>query len=620
MQPLRHRIIREYDAVPPAAPSSEPPLTNLPRVQIEPDWLIAVFGVGRQISWNRATASSAGDVTEGALARREKPLLLDAEVTSLQIRRPKGSPTKTLSATLRGPNFLDPDLLVPGDWVMAWCFNNTSDRQRVRDALLAGKPANGFMDGLRFAGRAHAIRKRGRTDPGSGTKRVAYSLQAIGFSELDTTFCYDLALGTASEVSGDVVKWMAQVGIKFNDLLAGALKSAGNLRDNAGDLIAAMFNIILGRGGGEGNAPSANATDLNTRLGGTGVVSPPQPQFAAEAPAAYLVPRGVGLALGRTVSEASKDQRVFGYSDICDLLVGTQKFEVGAGFNPDLDTSKSTPRRRFCQDPLKGTILPVNLAFVNQSVWSILCSYLNSEINEIYTALRVGPNNTVVPTVVARQIPFSTQAAVEPDDWPITRHLERPRWVVDAPMVRGDDLGRSDATRCNYVHVYGQALAFASNKSETNQIARNPPLFDQLDIQRSGIRAHVGMVACALADITARDEQTKWLAAIADWRFGSHLTLNGTLECCGIQSPVAEGDALEWDGVVYEIESISDDLSVDERGNKTWRTVFELSNGMPVDQTGAVAIPAYPGFTVDDVDASGDPDFLQGRDPGQGGT
>jgi len=267
----------------------------------------------------------------------------------------------------------------------------------------------------------------------------------------------------------------------------------------------------------------------------------------------------------------------------------------------------------------------------------------------------------VVPTVVARQIPLSTDVAREKPSFPLTRFLSRPRWVVAPIMFRDDDFGRSDGTRCNLVHVYGQALAFVKNKSETNQIARNPPLFDQLDIQRSGVRARMGTVACALSDVTSRDEQEEWLAAIADWSFGSHLTLNGTLTTVGVQSPVAEGDVLEHDGVAYEIEAITDEWSVEYSGTravKTWTTHFELSNGMPVDQSGAGEdFPVYPGFVntavnrshpediaafqsigvdiadvTDDTrsagrsalgdrtDTSGDPTFDTGNDPGQGGT
>lgn len=606
MNVLRHHVIREYEPVLPEKPSSDPPSgLNRLRTESQPDWLVAVFGLGRPVSWSRRQLRSMGEVVEGAFTRAEKPLILDKTVFRLRTEGRKASHVKMLQLGLRGDDYLNPDLILPGDWVMAWCFNNGQDKARVKAALLDGKPANGFMDGLKFLGRVHGVRRNGSVDPSTGTKRSAYGVTAIGFSELDTQFYYDLALASAAAVSGDAVKWMAQVGLDFNDLLRGGLERAADLKDNAGILLAAMVDIVLGRGirsdvndAARSATAAAGADDLTQH----DLV--PAPQAGKEAPAAYLVPRGVGLALGKTVSQASKDDRVFGYADIMDTVIGCQSYEPGSGFQPVLDASASRGPRKFCRDPLKGTFLPVNLSFVNHPVWSILTSYLNPQVNEIYTAMRCDESGSVVPTLVARQLPFSTDVAKAGPDFPLTRLLSRPRWVIAPQMVRQEDVGRSDATRCNLVHVYGAALSFAKNKSETVQMSRNPPLFDQLDIQRSGIRARMGSVTCALSDVDNADAQRAWLSMIADTAFGSHLTFNGTLNTAGIQSPVAEGDVVEHDGVAYEVESVTHECSVND-GKKKFETVLGLSSGMPVDQSGATDdIPVYPGFANTAVNRS----------------
>jgi len=311
---LRHHLVREYGVEPPAGPSSDLPDSTLSqRIQTEPDWLIAVYGLGRPVSWSRRLRRSLGEVVEGAFTRRAAPLFIDSECVRGRVERRKASHTKVLQATIRGINLQDPDVIVPGDWVIAWGFNNQADRLRIRAALERGEPANKFMDGLKFVGRCHAPRKRGSLSPQDGTKVSTYTLSAVGFSELDTQFYFDLALASAVASSGDTQKWMAQIGLNFSELFGAGLRSAADLRDNAGDLIAAMFNLILGKSlPDDVNQGARNATAAAGAAESVQHDLVPAPQASKEAPAAYLVPRGVGTALGRTVSQASKDDRVFG--------------------------------------------------------------------------------------------------------------------------------------------------------------------------------------------------------------------------------------------------------------------------------------------------------------------
>jgi hypothetical protein len=610
--PLRHHVIREYEPVAPVKPGSEAPKGPTGRISMEPAWMVAFWGLDQLVSWDRSTRKSTASVISGAFTRAEKPLIVDSD--SLHVETRKSTYLSSLAASMRGEDY--GQLIVPGDWVMGFMFNSVNDRDAVKKKLLSGQQAvNGFMDGLKFVGRVHGMRKRGSIDANTGTKTTAWSLSAMGFSELDTTYYYNLALASAAAASGDIVQFMAQVDPDFKSIYGDAIKKGADLRDNVGLLISSMFNLILGRGKSDSNVPAERA------LANPSLV--PQPQLDKEAPASYLVPRGVAVALGHVPAEASKEDKVFGYADICDLLIGTQKYEPGTGFYPILDQQKSSGPRKFCADPLKGTFLPVTTAFVNTPIWSILKGYLNSQINEVFAVLKVDADGNISPTVIARQIPFSTEAAVEPTNWPLTRFMSLPRWVIAPNMVDADDIGRSDATRCNFIHVYGSAQAFADNKSETNIMARNPPVFDLLDIKRSGIRARMGTVLCALGDIRARDEQERWLHAIADWSFGSHLTWNGTVTTAGMQTPVAPGDNFEYDGIVYHGEAVVHDCRTEISADgpvKVFRTTLELSNGMPADQGAAIGVPVYPGFKNTDSGEGLDADFFSPLDPGRGGT
>lgn len=603
----RYDLLREYGDDP-AKGQSLAGTSAEDRFQISttPAWALAVVRLGRPLSFSRRTNKSMGDVTEGAFTRAESPLIITDDCVQLQISNSKRSHTKTLAATLRfsGTSYLDPDIMLPDDWIFAWCCNNQEDLDNTLDKVRKGEAANEFNSGLKFVGRIHNIRQRVQYAP-TGAVTSTYALQCLGFNELDTELFYDTALATAANVHSDIHTFMAQIGLGFRDWAEQNAAAAGDVKDNADRLIVSLLNMILGKGiSAEVNVPVERAAAASGVFDNLGTPVDPAdlklaPQANKEAPFAYLVPRTVGLWLGRDPALASKKEGIFGYADILETLIGVQAYEAEENADefsmyPLLNFSRSTSSRRYTKEPLKGTFLPVNPSFVNRPLWQLLQQFLNPAINEMYTSMRVSRDGRIVPTMVVRQIPFSTESAQESKEFPLTRFLSLPRWVVDRTMVSAGDLGYSNATRCNMVHIYGEASAYASNKTITNQLVRNPPIFDQTDIQRGGIRGRFMTVNCAIQDQLKAPRA--WMEAIADWSIGSQYTLNGTLDCTGIQSPIAEGDNIEYEGVAYHVESVSHVCSIDDN-RRTFRTSLELSNGMPVDQTEATSdAPRYPGF------------------------
>jgi hypothetical protein len=218
-----------------------------------------------------------------------------------------------------------------------------------------------------------------------------------------------------------------------------------------------------------------------------------------------------------------------------------------------------------------------------------------------------------MPTLVARQIPFSTQSIEEDPDFKLTRFLEIPRWKIDPVMVKDFDVGRSEASHFNMVKLSGDFTPFSKTEltnASKNEL-RNPPVFDNTDIGRSGVRPYMQVVNCSIADATRPDGIRTWTTAVADWTIGSQYTLNGTMTCSGIQTPIAEGDNIEFEGIVYHIESITDSCQITKTG-KSFNTTLSLSMGMPIDQTtdnGSIStdFPRYPGFTIIGVDKSEKP-------------
>jgi hypothetical protein len=602
----RYDLLRDFQATPGGAPIDREYLSTSPGV------LIAVIRLGRPLTYSRATNRSVGEVVEGAFTRQDAPLLIVDDCISLSVSDSKRSHTKSLTATLKhtGVNYLDRDVMLPGDWVLAWMFNNQDDLERVTELVKQGKAANDFHDGLKFVGRVHSINRDVKVAK-NGVKTINYYLSAVGFEELDTGFFYDTALATSANVSSDIRTFMAQIGLDFTKWAEQEQMEAGRIKDNSEKLIVALVDMILGRGvDARVNRPIERGGSDDLKIA---------PQANKEAPYAYLVPRTVGTLLGMEPAEGSKGG-VFGYADIMQTVIGVQQYvpggaEDGTDFVPVLrDTS--TVSRKFCLEKLKGTFLPVNPTFVNVPLWSLLQQYLNPAVNEMFTCLRADEDGDVRPTLVARQIPFSSESVPERFEFQLTRFLSLPRWVMAPVMLMdgGVTVGRSNATRTNMMHIYGEASTYANNRSITNQLVRNPPIFDQVDIQRSGMRAQMRTVNCAIEDQLSAPRA--WMEAMADWSFGSQYTLAGPVDSQGIQAPVPVGDNMELEGVVYHIESVDHRFGLDAAGNKYFRSHLSVSNGMPADQSGADEdFPRYAGFSaatgVDDLDELG-----ESSDPG----
>lgn len=531
-----------------------------------------VIPIGNQLSFSRQTNQSIDAIKNGVMLRGE-PLIITDDCVSLNITNNKRSHIKQLGASLRGGHANYLSAIMPGDWVLAWCWDNIEDQSRVLSDAARGKKSNNANDGLKFVGRVNSIRKRIHVD-NSGNRESSYFVDCAAFTELNTQLYYDLALASA-HLQNSVTQFMAEIGQDFSKWTSIEQQKAGNIKDNAGYVIESLIEMIIGKG-------LADAVNLPMRRGN---VPDAVPQANKEAPYAYLIPGVVASLLGRPGDSPAKA------SCILDTIIGVQDYSNDAPY-PVLKTKGS---RKQTPEPVKGTYLPVSHSFINAPLFSVLQRFLNPTLNEMFTSLRCDENGDIIPTLINRQIPFSTD--VVNTDLPITRFSSLPRWVLSPLYVHGMDVGRSDATRVNIVHVYGDASAYKDNKTVTHQLVRNPPIMDALDIQRSGPRVYSRVVECAGPDQTRQDGARLWMEAIADWTIGSHLTLNGSIYSMGIQLPIAEGDNLEFEGVIYHIEGITHNCSIDASGRKSFRTSFELSNGMPVEQKDASSFaPSYPGI------------------------
>lgn len=568
-------------------------------ISSDPYWIVAVFRLKFPTTFSRALISipSTGTTSvstsySDAVDVRGKPLLLIDDCIQLQTSQSKSSYMGSMSATLldSGVNYLAE--IYPGDYVGAWMFNNHDDFQsvvgRLSDFDVNGLPCNRFKDGLKFLGRVQSLRKNLTQDP-NGPRMVRYQLNAVSFEAFDAQVFYDPYL--AQKIPG-VSTYFA----KLDESLTKLIQTQGNAGKgqfsgfSVNAAVPFFLELLLGKGiPNQLQTPGPEATRISTGL---------------DAPYSYIVPSQIGQLLGKTVPSKT----ILRYTDILESTVGVQQYATilalpTAGLDPGTDVPTDVDELQVCQNfnvigttDMLGVFLPQIPQFTNKSVWSVLQQYLNPAVNELYATLRVNANGDVLPTLVCRQLPFtsnlfdSTSLGVD-----VTRFLDLPRWGVDPVLVKDVNYGRSDSLRFNFVHIYGDAPD--PNHSITAQLVQNPPIRDDLDVARSGLRSFMTTIQCAPQD-NRNGSAGKWMGIASDILMSQQLALTGVMDTFGIQAPICVGDNLEWDGVVFHLESVSHVCSI-AGGRKSFTTQLALSHGVSANP-GATDLSIYANVNQDD--------------------
>ena len=553
------------------------------QISRDPHWLICVLRLANPYTFDRNSGASRWTDFAKAVDLRGPPLLI-TDCLNVSVTGSKSGHITQMQATLV-PNETDYlSQIFPGDHVFVWMVNSKQKMQELIRRIMDNKHCNRFRDGLKFEGRLATPRKRLSIDPTSGTKSVRYTLAAAGFTEFDASYFYDPHLAQKDPAIGES---FSKMGItEINDLID---------ENGQGIETETAINVFLELFLGKGIPPNFGMTEKqDPALRST---------TGLEAPYSYTVPDRVGAFLNRT--HKSKASGLSSYADLLETIQGVQEYaplgledlsaeerngkdaaedEVlyGQMFTPT--GARVTGSRKSTGTPMVGTFLPTAPQFSGKTVWTILNQYLNPALNEMYTCLRVNVNGLVVPTLIVRQIPFTTNGAFS--DLPTTKFLNLPRWKIDPLMVENYDLGRSDAMRINFLHIYGDPTGMKGVGLDfTSQLIRNPPIRDDLDIARSGLRPYMMTVNCHVKDINTGGPG-KWMEIMSDYVMGMHMVFTGTLTVKGIQAPIVVGDNLEWDDIVYHIEGITHSCTIGADGRKSFTTNFSLSHGVaanPVD-------------------------------------
>ena len=530
------------------------------------------------------TKGASGPITEvasGNIMAVKGPILLDSLINNISVQSAKSAHQDGMHLSLMDPNNNLLSLINPGDWIVCWMFDNTTDSEKLRAQLrLESPPAlNQFNSGLKFVGKCLAPRMQHISGAADGTFIKRCTLQATAFSELDSNMYYDPYVGSTNLAKG--LQFIQEITKTLNEKFNGIPRKVD-------EILGVLIPTCLG-------SP--------IRSGGQSTPNSPM-----------RVPDPICSILG------FKGAKTF--MDVLTAILGIQKYgdtyipPLSPGINvtvPDFvtiaqqHTTKLTTHKNIYETgkPLTGAILPQIAPFNNVPVWSILEQHLVPVVNEMYSTLKLGVDGGITPHLIVRQIPFNSDAFVSSSPSDYTAFRELPRWKVEPEMVLSYDTGKSNSMRVNYVHV--QAIANLNNGGiQAFNRVRNIPRWDSVDIARNGLKPFITQVN-AVYTPTSTEIGQKWTDMATDRLIGAHLKLSGSISVVGVQEPVCVGDNLEYDGFVYHIESLEHRLQVNPAsGHKSFSTHLAISYGVPA--SGPVlpelAIRQFESQVTDAIDAA----------------
>jgi len=494
------------------------------------------------------------------------PLVVENDCVQLVVTSNKASLTPAMSAVLVETDVNYETSIAPGDFCFVNMLNWEEDARRIAKTSGSSTPGaiNGANDGFKGLFKIQSVRKSITTDPGSGIKRVLIRIDGYAFTEFNNMIYYNPYLNRDGwGTDKDSLLFATNIHADYKTLVKNNFQVQ--------DIIKFLIQSFIGVGVSDRGQTTSKGSPITANTH-------------------FYIPQQIGTLLGIPSVKAAKD--VYNY------LFGIQQYNISPnqtlqqGMNPSNITSTNN-RFSYTDTPCGGKCL-IKAEYWNQvNAWSIINQYTNSPLNELYTCFRVDATGKVMPTVVFRQIPFTTDFFGTTDPFKInakvTRYSTLPRWKISSALIYRSDIGRDEAGRVNFVQYYvqppssiGKPDAFISAQTRSGNF-----VYDINDVTRSGLRPYV--ISSNFEDLTiTKDEQVgkRWAYIIGDSLIGGHLKMNGTIECVGIFDPIAVGDNLEFDDVVYHIEEVMHACSINaENGIKTWKTTLKLSNGISVSET-----------------------------------
>lgn len=479
----------------------------------------------------------------------DKRLFIEKKITSLAISSAKGSPTSRTNIVLKDTDNEVVEKVAPGDWMMIWLCNNIEKAEEIRQLVDREKAANAADSGLKFVGRVTSVNRAGQLNPTNGVITKTVSIQGTGFYEFETQIYFDPAL--------DLTAGKSQ-GFWFLARLQGALSTTvRSVISTVKSMQSLLINTFLGNGPGGETAGLANSKFANNRC--------------------FMIPTRIAKTLGSL--EKDPDAKLFTYSALLSVIMGTQQYD-GSSNIPSNITGSGLQREA---GRLSGGFPPMTSPWSGVPIWSAMQQYLNGAVNEMYTCLRIAPDGIIRPTLIIRQIPFTSDEFAKSSTALTTPFLSLPTWNIPQSYLLQMNVTKSDGLRSNFWQITNIAPPDTTGKMELAlQRAINPAVSDVNEVIRHGLRPiirHTNTFDRATANNKA---PIFWRDLTQDHASGLHLKWSGAVVLHGIQECICEGDNVEIEDITYHIEEVSHNVSVTQpNGAIVWTTTIKMSNGVP---------------------------------------
>jgi hypothetical protein len=525
----------------------------------------------------------------------EKQIVVINDAISVNVSRSKASHIKSASIQLKITDVQYDKELSPNDYVAIWMCRWEDEANAIAQALQSKSTTqlNGFNSGLKFFGKINNVSKNvSISDQGVPDERI--NVSAAMFDELNmsvyTRRIEETLVNSLSDSQRDNA-FLSKLHFLqtlspdvFLSLIGKEEDAAKNPLKTPDQMIKFFAKVFLGSGV-QTTEPVGPKEGVPQNIGNK-----------------LIVPTTVFGKIFRSKSNQYLDNIYF-YTGIEDYSPGNANSNIkimspsSSNFNGGFHSSSV----------LKGGALMSTASLDNVPLYSIFNQFLNDICNEMFTTMRYREDGGIRPTIVVRQLPFSTPQiqrllaqhggiTVPPgESGKLAQYKNLPRWVISDSLIKSINVGYGASNQINMVHILNTSFwsdligadASLAERIRGNianaQLALGNIVYDEKDIQKNGLKAFVKETNFESISFSGKEATLSspfWTAMQADFLFNSSMKLTGKISCFGIQEPICEGDNLELDGIVYHIEAMEHIAQVFASGNKKFMTVLTLSNGI----------------------------------------
>lgn len=500
-----------------------------------------------------------------------RPLIVINDAIAIQVTSQKNNPQHNFSCVLRQGDLNYLTAIHPGDYVVVNLLNDQEKARKVYDKVQRGRPVNELGDGFKGLFKISDVRMELAVSP-EGVKQYVVNVSGRAFDEFNNVLYFNPAL------ANDNPSFIDNNFKNFRDLIL------SKKQNNVQQLVKAVIKRTIGLGAKIVDNQSAALNQIPV----------------------YTIPKAVATLLNRREENDPFISRINNYYlgiwDFQSSQVKT-KTPLERGFNSFFKKDSKEPGGNWysTKKSLSGTRQLTLEDFANVNVWSLIKDYSNPLINEMFTCFRLAEDGYVYPSLIVRQKPFNTPLYTDnPNRIDHTQFLDMPRWKISPNLIYNINIGRSDAARINFVQIFTRSIAVKEEFNQAQQIQNGNYVSDEDDIKRHGRKP---FIKNCNYDYPIKDGSKpqylgrQYANLVADWVFNGHLKLNGSISCAGIQEPICVGDNLEFDKVVYHIETITHSFSLTANGVPSFRTNISMSMGISDKSTSDTIVYGEMDFT-----------------------